>query len=183
MGECTGEPFDQRYLGCYISRWGACATQEECEGSGYCSDRDFTIFVHSDEYPVDVQVSYFSYSSFVIVSLFLTFSLSKYGACMSSGEYVSTLNPYCQPPFERTGTGCRSPLITNSADCVPFTNPFVFWLWMEPANTEEECLAKVPTKYGCQIYGLDEDVILWILDEESCNCRGMLLIGFIFEES
>ena len=56
VGECSGEPFPQRYLGCYVSRWHVCGTQEECEQSGSCSDRIWTTIVRSEEYPVDVQV-------------------------------------------------------------------------------------------------------------------------------
>ena len=83
LEECTGEPFVQRYLGCYISRWHTCSTQEECEESGYCSDREFTVFVRSDQYPVDVQVSYLfllfssevKFSSLSFSYLFLSFSM------------------------------------------------------------------------------------------------------------
>jgi len=68
LEECTGEPFVQRYLGCYISRWHTCSTQEECEESGYCSDREFTVFVRSDQYPVDVQENIALNISLVVLS-------------------------------------------------------------------------------------------------------------------
>ena len=68
-----------------------------------------------------------------------------------------------------------SPIIENSVDCVPFTDPFIFWAWVEPAQTKEECLAQVQTRYGCQIFSRREDTLLWILDEEQCNCHGLFL--------
>ena len=99
---------------------------------------------------------------------------------MGSGEYVSTTVPYCQPPLQRTGIGCRSPTIEKEEDCDPLTEPFVFWLWVEPALTEEACLEKVQARYGCQAVDRPEDTLNWLLDEEQCNCRGLIFFLSFF---
>ena len=146
----------QRYLRCFVDEWQTCATQGDCENSGHCTDRPWTMITRSDEdeYPIDVQI----------------------GACFSSGFDASAnlRDPFCYLSMDRPGIGCRERAVLSSEDCIPFEviGGVEWWwrTWLTPAMSETECVNKNDARFGCQQPGTERQLI-W-LDEENCDCRG-----------
>ena len=86
--------------------------------------------------------------------------------------------------------GCRAFTIKDPAEC---TNPsfFIFAQWINPAMTKDVCLSQEIGKYfcpslsfpplnsiisgrsGCRVYKDPVDILLWITDDEECDCRGL----------
>lgn len=47
--------YQELYLKCYADDFGPCESKSECESAGECSDREWTTFVQSYDYPYVVQ--------------------------------------------------------------------------------------------------------------------------------
>mmetsp|Transcript_30414 Transcript_30414/g.47226 ORF Transcript_30414/g.47226 Transcript_30414/m.47226 type:complete len:540 (+) Transcript_30414:1054-2673(+) len=67
--------------------------------------------------------------------------------------------------------GCEAITVEREEDCFTL-EPFVNVAWVFPADTEEECTARVDGRSGCQRYQNPENYLLWINDEDDCSCRG-----------
>eukprot|EP00008_Paramoeba_atlantica_P010747 CAMPEP_0201480978 /NCGR_PEP_ID=MMETSP0151_2-20130828/5324_1 /ASSEMBLY_ACC=CAM_ASM_000257 /TAXON_ID=200890 /ORGANISM="Paramoeba atlantica, Strain 621/1 / CCAP 1560/9" /LENGTH=1727 /DNA_ID=CAMNT_0047862983 /DNA_START=164 /DNA_END=5347 /DNA_ORIENTATION=+ len=146
---CDGSDVFQRYLKCFVDLWHTCTSQEECEGSGHCTDRPWTTLVRSSEHPIDVQ----------------------FGSCFSAGSLVDGL--FCFISTDRPGIGCRERAVLSSDDCPAFDIEDGRWwwrTWLTPAMSETECVNQNDARFGCQPPGPEKN-LLW-LDDEDCDCYG-----------
>ena len=146
---CNGEDAFQRYLKCFVDIWRQCESQEDCENSGSCTDREWTTIVRSAEHPIDVQ----------------------FGACFASGEkaLADLRDPHCLISADRPGIGCRERLVESPEGCHA-ASAENWRTWLTPATSEAECRNKNDGRYGCQLPG-PEKSLNW-LDDEECSCDG-----------
>ena len=96
---------------------------------------------------------------------------------MGAGVWCGRGNFPCCGTDEYTGIGCRTVSVNESAQCFA-ARPQDSRQWLAPASTEEECLGQVAGRYGCQIWSLDLDNLLWIFEEEECTCSGLYSQSF-----
>lgn len=139
-------------MNCFVNRWGPCPTRSACENSGYCSDRDWLVTVASDQYPVEVM----------------------YGGCFNSGFNDGSLSePFCYSEMDRPGIGCRDYEFTSEEACQSkYTSAGEYFLrtWLEPARSEDECLAATQARQGCLLPG-NEQHLYWYIGDD-CECAG-----------
>ena len=147
---CNGKTTFQRYLKCFVDLWHQCESQEECENSGYCTDRPSTTIIRSDaDHQIDVQ----------------------FGACFTSGIYTPTIRyAFCPDATDRLVSGCREAYVQSPESCISDPITGTWRTWLTPAMSETECRNKNHGRYGCQL-PLIQHQLLW-LDDEDCDCRG-----------
>ena len=140
---------------CFVDLWHPCTTQEDCEQSGHCSDREWATIIRSSDPPIEVQ----------------------FGACFSSGFATSSTflrDAFCFDSMDRPGIGCREREVTSTGNCIPFeaVSGIEWWwrTWLVPALSKAECLNQDDARYGCQQPGTIKN--LGWLDDEACDCEG-----------
>ena len=151
---CLLDTFDKRYLSCYVSMWSNCESREECESSGSCSDREWTVVVRREEGRIEEQR----------------------GACFNSGYglfFLPEQIPWCLYEDEYIPIGCRNVELFHTAEeCLVHRvagERRVWQKWVTPAVSEEECEGQVAGRRGCDMIDIRDS--LWWMDDEVCRCR------------
>ena len=90
----------------------------------------------------------------------------QFGACFNSESH-------CVISADRPGIGCRERAVLSPEGCPEFNIVNEEWIWrawLTPAMSEEECVNKDDSRYGCQLPGI-EQTLVWLGDED-CSCGG-----------
>ena len=178
LDECDGTTANQVHLQCYQSLWHSCASQDECENAGSCSDRYLAFFLISPTPFLSVHFLMFFLFRAAITTLRSENPVQvDLASCFSSGFSLFSIELelpfFCHARMEEPIIGCKEIEFDDQETCKEFEiiNGEWYWRrWLTPAMSEEECVNKEFGRYGCLLPGKYAH-LSWH-NETYCRCIG-----------